>query len=783
MRRIMRPMLCAIVWLAVTGSLTRGQVDIYRPSEPDPSPRPPASSEPKAKSFGSAELVEGDIVSLMQMVSDETGQSVLISPALAEKPPKVKVLMNNIEPSQLLQQVASITGIAIEEHGNTIHVMTFDEHARIYGVEKRVVQLNHADARKVAAVLSNFVESDGTQTAGGERVVAEVEGNRLVLHVRRALLTSFEALIRKLDVPFEKDTVKVVRLEHLEAQALVPALEAFVHGTATDAVVPGAPRPPAAAPGATARPEATPAPRAGEQWLLHFMIEPKLNAVILRGSAADIERAVTLIRQLDVESELRVVAYELKFTNAAEVYETLSDLLEQDASFDARSQTGRRMRISTSEQNNRIVVVGTDQDHARFTRMVAAIDRPLAPGSGGVRVYRLENASSAEVASVIADMIEQRTGAIETRTPTSSREHGDYVTEAPPPYGAVFTPPDPGVPEPAAEPAGEGLDIVVATVSEAPEINAVIIRASAAEHEEFAAVIAEMDKPRDQVLLEVTIVTVTSSDAFDLGVELGGARVGDVSTNVVGFSSFGIGAVDTSTGTISLPVTAPFGANLAIFNAGDFSLVINALRTIGKVRVTSTPKILVQDNAEAEIRQLNQEPFESTSRTAGNPELTAFGGFVDAGTTLTVIPHISKDQWLRLEYVVQLSSFGTRTQQQADANLPPPRRESNSRGTVRVPADHIVVLGGLAATRDDKTVSEIPFLGRVPLFGHLFKDRSTTNSKETLFIFIRPVILRDPSFEDLRSISEPDIEEAGVESDTPTNPMKLFVPQMDVQGN
>ncbi len=356
-----------------------------------------------------------------------------------------------------------------------------------------------------------------------------------------------------------------------------------------------------------------------------------------------------------------------------------------------------------------------------------------------------------------------------------------YIQRATPPSGGRRTMPGGDTsPTPVGDRSegGEtgGGDIMRAIVTEASEINAVIIRASAREHEEFANVIKELDQPRDQVLLELILVSLQSTENFDLGVELAGARVGDVSTNVIGFSRFGIGAVDSGKGSISLPVLAPFGANCAIFNSGDFSLVINALKTVGDIRVTSAPKILVQDNSAAEIRQLNQEPFESSSQGAETTQ-TAFGGFVEAGTRLTVIPHVSKDAWLRLEYEVQLSSFGNRTAEQEAANLPPPRRESNSRGVVRVPAEHVVVLGGLTATRDDSTTDSVPFLGDVPIFGELFKDRSSSTIEETLFIFIRPVVLRDRGFQDLLFISEGDIERAQIKPDEPMNPLKLFGPE------
>ena len=183
----------------------------------------------------------------------------------------------------------------------------------------------------------------------------------------------------------------------------------------------------------------------------------------------------------------------------------------------------------------------------------------------------------------------------------------------------------------------------------------------------------------------------------------------------------------------------------------------------------------------AQFSQLNQEPFETLSQ-GETTAVTSFGGFVDAGTMLSVIPHLSEHDWLRLEYEIQLSSFSARTAEQLAANLPPPRQQNVISGVVRIPAEHTVVLGGLVSTRKDKVVEGIPFLADIPLLGEVFKNRSSGDNYETLFIFIRPVILRDENFKDLLFLSEQDIKKAKLSREKdPVNPLKMFAPVLDGQ--
>jgi len=112
--------------------------------------------------------------------------------------------------------------------------------------------------------------------------------------------------------------------------------------------------------------------------------------------------------------------------------------------------------------------------------------------------------------------------------------------------------------------------------------------------------------------------------------------------------------------------------------------------------------------------------------------------------------------------------------------LPPPRRENLVSGVVRVPAGYTVVLGGVVSTRDDESTSSVPLLGDIPLLGELFKDRLRSSSNDTLFVFIRPVILRDPAFRDLMFLSQADIRQARIaQQDYPSNPLKTFDGEME----
>jgi hypothetical protein len=113
-----------------------------------------------------------------------------------------------------------------------------------------------------------------------------------------------------------------------------------------------------------------------------------------------------------------------------------------------------------------------------------------------------------------------------------------------------------------------------------------------------------------------------------------------------------------------------------------------------------------------------------------------------------VSPHISADEYLRLDIELEVSSFQGDS---SGAGLPPPRQRNIINTTIALPNEHTVVMGGLIG--EDETISEskVPLLGDIPVLGYLFKNKTRQKVKRNLFIFVTPHILRQHgvSFDEL----------------------------------
>src|SRR5262249_42945050 len=201
-------------------------------------------------------------------------------------------------------------------------------------------------------------------------------------------------------------------------------------------------------------------------------------------------------------------------------------------------------------------------------------------------------------------------------------------------------------------------------------------------------------------------------------------------------SLFGAGSPDPNQTALS-PASGTGGSGV-ILDPGNFSGVLRALETVNNGRTLNIPKVLVNNNQTAHLDSVLQSPY-ATSNTNSTPATISFGGTLDAGTSVEVMPQITDGDQLLIKYQVSLSTFvGT----SADPTLPPPREETKLSSQATVPDGYTVVLGGLEIETDTEAESRVPWLGSIPLIGNLFKSQSKTGTKSRFFVFLRCSVLR-----------------------------------------
>lgn len=284
-----------------------------------------------------------------------------------------------------------------------------------------------------------------------------------------------------------------------------------------------------------------------------------------------------------------------------------------------------------------------------------------------------------------------------------------------------------------------------ATVVVDQRTNSLLVTETSAKLEEIRKLIALIDVPVRQVMIEARIVNANASDARKLGIAWGATGFGSVSggTGTIG-SSKDVPIAQSNGGTlphgniVDLGVTDLGATN---FNLGFISsngrrlidLQLSAIESSGRGEVVTQPKVITGDKQNAMIKSGTEIPYQETS-----PNGASTTSFKDAALELDVTPNITPDDRIIMELKIKQDSIG-----QITVNNVPTIDTTEINTNVLVANGETVVLGGIFQTQETEAVVKTPFLGDIPYIGRLFKRTVKDYQKTEVLIFITPRILAD----------------------------------------
>ena len=277
-----------------------------------------------------------------------------------------------------------------------------------------------------------------------------------------------------------------------------------------------------------------------------------------------------------------------------------------------------------------------------------------------------------------------------------------------------------------------------------PRTNQLFVTDIPSRLEQVQSLIAKLDIPIRQVLIEARIVEADDRFGKSLGVRLGGGNIGvGGGSNRVGFgSTYSATSPGVGNGSyLSMPASGLGGiepATLAIslFNAFKTSqflnLEISALEADGRGKIVSSPRIVTSDQVKAVIEQGNEFPYQkATSSGATSVE------FKKATLKLEVTPQITPEGSIILDVDVAKDSRGERTDQGIAINT------KRVQTQVLVENGGTVVIGGIFELLESEDSTKVPVLGDIPYVGNLFKNKNRTINRSELLIFITPRVISD----------------------------------------
>jgi general secretion pathway protein D len=701
-------------WLVGLAGLTQGQQSppgvpqpLPVPALAQPTPQPAPAPEPAAKPGQSVEMIDFNntpVTAVLEYYARLTGRSIIVAPSL----PGVITFRSQTrltldEALQALDSVLAINGIGVVPLGEK-----FLKVVPIAAAKQEGLPFGVGPARQLPA------------------------GDTIVTHV--------------------------LPLKYADAAEIVGALQPYLHAYG------------------------------------QLLPLTKSNSILITDTGANINQMMEIVKYVDQPSALRMETkvYELKHAKAADVAQRLQSIVQETLQIGAQaammgqpvpaqpmpttsavrpglprrsgtvgvvgeeSVVEGKVILTPDERTNKLFVLSRPSNFAFFDRLIVELDAKIEP-EVVMKVITLQYASAEDAASLLNALI---TG---SSMVTTTRKTGNTGTMS---SGARSTAPrvsaTPGQSGGAA--GGTGQSSGFLQYSEGVRVlpdsrtNSLLVMATKEDMERIEELVRNVDTAVAQVLVEVVIgeVKLDNSQQFSVNLFKTLFKQGEVSM---------AGGTATRTDKSGQGVPAPIDLTLgpptyataissaltyyATFEKLGLNAVIQALASSSKFKVLSTPIIQTLHNQEASIIVGESRPVVTstissivgtTTTNTSSGSLQANVDYKDIAIELKVTPRINPDGYVTMDIDQKINDIGG-TVIAGGSELPViTKREAKS--SVMVKDRNTIVLGGLI--REDKNLTEtkVPFVGDLPLIGHLFKSKTTGKTRTELIVFIRPTVLR-----------------------------------------
>ncbi len=312
-------------------------------------------------------------------------------------------------------------------------------------------------------------------------------------------------------------------------------------------------------------------------------------------------------------------------------------------------------------------------------------------------------------------------------------------------------------------------------------MNAIVIRAAADKIPLAEKLIAAIDKPKSEVIVDVMVMEVNRNYMRNLSAAIG---VGGINTPITftprsqlqGQASTTTGTTATTGTTTATSTTTTTGttnstnntillSKIGNISTGDFTVsnvpggLIEALLSDSSTKVLQAPQIRALDNFKASLKIGEKIPTATGSFQPGvggvgvNPLVNTQFTYLDVGVNVDMLPRVNSATDVSAHVSVEVS--------QEDSTVSiggidqPVIGQKKLEMDLRMKDGEINIIGGLIDDETDKSISGVPGLANIPLVGNLFKSTNLTKTQQELLIVMVPHIIRSPDItdEDLRAVA------------------------------
>ncbi len=445
----------------------------------------------------------------------------------------------------------------------------------------------------------------------------------------------------------------------------------------------------------------------------HLSSIPSINSILLVDKRSNIERIGQLLKKIDQNDSAAIKIIKLNNLSSVEAVRILDRLKAQN-----NPTINNFIAVPFTPSNS--VIISADQVVTNnIIDTLNALDKDALTG-GSIAVLYLKYAKAEEVATIINTV--------------SSRFAGDE-NEKP-------------------------------IVTHHRETNSLIVSSEETNLEVIRNLVSKLDIRRAQVLVEAIIVELSETAAKSLGVEtiFAGAQDGNIPVGITRFQNGsnpdlvalagsliedGENATLSNVASSSLLQSSGLVSGFGDLSGGDsFAGIISAVADDQNSDILSTHTVIAMDNEPANL-VIGQEIPITTGESLGSNNANPFRttSRQEVGIKLSITPQINEGNSVILEIKQEVSGVvGPLT---GTADLITNKRSIET--TVLVDNNQMIVLGGLNEDDLQESVSKVPLLGSIPVFGRLFSSSAESRVQRNLMVFLRPTILMDSA--DVTSLS------------------------------
>ncbi|MFT6098062.1 MAG: general secretion pathway protein D [Arenicella sp.] len=445
------------------------------------------------------------------------------------------------------------------------------------------------------------------------------------------------------------------------------------------------------------------------------------NLLALSGSNSKINKVKELARSFDVNwlKGMSIGLFPVDNTSAETIRGELVELFGQEID---KSQA-QAMRIIAIERSNSIMVIANHNDSVKMIGdWVERLDKAGGASNQAFFIYRVQNGRATDLAKLLESMF-GNTGFGNTGTGSSGIGNPGLGNT-----NQLSGDDERGrtAPRSLSNLKQKNNFRVVADES----TNSIIVTGSPHYYKAVRDAMKQLDSTPLQVLVEARIMELTLSDDLQYGLEwyLNGSRGNSNTRGGLDLGGSGIGAIQP-------------GFSYVVERAGEVRAALNGLADDSRLKVLSSPSLMVLNNRTASILVGDEVPIPTRQAVSNiSPEAPTVNEieYRNTGILLTVSPRVNSGGMVTMEISQEVSSVINNTTSQIDA---PTIQQRQLNSTVSIRDGQTVVLGGLIREQSSSREAGVPLLKDIPGLGKLFSTTTDVSKRTELIVLITPRVI------------------------------------------